>query len=221
MRIQVKICGITSVEAADAAVRAGADYAGLMFHPRSPRNLTLEAARELADRMRRRTRIVAVLCDASDDRIESVIAAARPEFLQLHGTETPDRVGFVHTRFGLPVIKAISVAEAGDFATVPGFEQAADMLLFDAKPPPGASREGGHGNAFDWQLIQGRRFARPWLLAGGLTPENVQRALQVSGAPGVDASSGVESALGIKNPDLVRAFIAAAHNAQFATEQGA
>ena len=151
MAIQVKICGITSAEAADAALHAGADFAGLAFHPGSPRNLKPEQAAALAARLRGRVRIVAFVADAANDAIAAVVAAANPDFLQLHGRETPQRVGEIRERFGKPVIKAIAIAEAPDFAQVPAYEAAADMLLFDAKAPQGASRPGGHGAAFDWQ----------------------------------------------------------------------
>jgi phosphoribosylanthranilate isomerase len=216
---QVKICGITSAEAADAAVRFGADYVGLNFHERSPRYLTLEAAGALAERMRGRTRVVALLCDPSDERIAAVLAAVMPDLLQLHGDETVTRVGAIRSAFGLPVIKAIAVAEAADLAKANAYEEAADMLLFDAKAPAGASHSGGQGVAFDWQLLRGRRFVKPWLLAGGLNSENVQRAIRTAEAPGVDASSGVETAPGQKSPELIRAFIEATRSAQFAAEQ--
>lgn len=216
MPIQVKICGITSADAADAAVRAGADFGGLAFHPGSPRNLKPEQAASLAARLRGRVRIVAFVADAANDAIAAVIAAANPDFLQLHGRETPQRVGDIRQRFGKPVIKVISVAEAADFAPVAAYELAADMLMFDAKAPQGASRPGGHGAAFDWQLLRGRKISKPWLLAGGLTAENVARAIESAQAPGVDVSSGVETAPGIKSPDMIGAFIAAARKSQFA-----
>jgi phosphoribosylanthranilate isomerase len=219
MGIQVKICGITSADAADAAVQAGADYAGLVFHERSPRYLPLEAAASLANRMRGRIRLVAMLCDPGDEQIAAIIRAVRPDMLQLHGSETPGRTGAIRTQFELPVLKALPIAEASDFAAVPEYEKAADLLLFDAKPASTAVRNGGHGVAFDWQLLRGRKFSRPWLLAGGLNGENVGRAIRISEASGVDASSGVETAPGVKSPDLIRAFVDAAHNAHLETEQ--
>ena len=212
MAILVKICGINSAEAADAAVRAGADFVGLVFHPKSPRHLALDAGRALADRMRGRALIVALVADADDETINAVAKAARPNFIQLHGRETPERVGHIRSRFGLQLIKAIAVAEAADLAQVAAYEPAADMLLFDAKAADGAARPGGHGVAFDWQLLRGRSFARPWLLAGGLKPDNVARAVASSGASGVDVSSGVETAPGVKSPDLIAAFVSAARN---------
>jgi phosphoribosylanthranilate isomerase len=215
MPVLVKICGINSAEAADAAARAGADLAGLVFHRKSPRFVAPEAARALADRLRGRTRLVALLADADDETIASAIKTAKPNYLQLHGRETPERVGALRSRFGLPIIKAIAVAEAADLAAS-AFEAAADLLLFDAKAPEGTERLGGHGAPFDWQLLRGRNFLKPWLLAGGLTIENVARAVAASGASGVDVSSGVETAPGVKSPELIAAFVSAARNASFA-----
>ena len=216
MSILVKICGINSAEAADAAMRAGADLGGLVFHPKSPRHLSLDAARALAERMRGRLRLVALLADADDATIAAALAAVQPVYIQLHGHETPERTSEVRARFGLPVIKAIAVAEAADFAAVPDYEIAADILLFDAKAPDGAPRPGGHGAPFDWQLLRGRSFSRPWLLAGGLTQANVARAIASAGAPGVDVSSGVETAPGVKSAGLIAEFVAAARSGNFA-----
>ena len=218
MSIQVKICGITSADAADAAMRAGADFVGLNFHPRSPRNVQPEQAVSLAARVRGRCRLAVLLADARDEDIAAAVAAARPDFIQLHGGETPERIAAVRLRFALPVMKAIAIADAGDFAGVSAFEKVADMLLFDAKAPPNASRPGGHGAAFDWQLLRGRAFARPWLLAGGLTAENVGRAIRAADAPGVDVSSGVETSPGIKSADMIRDFVSAVRAAEFAKE---
>jgi phosphoribosylanthranilate isomerase len=216
MAIQVKICGITTPDAADAALSAGADFAGLVFHPGSPRNLKPEQAASLAARMRGRTRIVALLADAKDDAIAAVIAAAQPDFLQLHGNEAPERAGEIRVRFGKPVIKAFAVADASDLMRVAKYDDAADMYLFDAKAPARADRPGGHGAAFDWKLLRGRSFARSWLLAGGLLIENVARAIHSAEAPGVDVSSGVEDAPGKKSPQMIRDFIAAARGAHYA-----
>jgi phosphoribosylanthranilate isomerase len=216
MTLQVKICGINSAEAADAAVRAGADLAGLVFHPRSPRNLSLEAAAALAGRLRGRLRLVALVVDAGDEEIGRVVKAVQPDFVQLHGSETPERVGAVRARFGVGVIKAVAVADSADFADVARFEDAADMLLFDAKAPAQAARPGGHGTAFDWQLLRGRKFSKPWLLAGGLDAENVARAIPACDAPGVDVSSGVETAPGHKSAQMIADFVAAARGAHYA-----
>jgi len=218
MRVAVKICGITSAESADAAVGAGADFAGLVFFPASPRYLKAEQAASLAARLRGRSRIVALLADARDEEIAAAVQAARPDFLQLHGRETPERVAAIKARFTIPVIKSIAVAEAADLACVPAYEKVADMLLFDAKAPMSAVRPGGHGAAFDWQLLRGRKVSLPWLLAGGLDAGNVARAIRAADAPGVDVSSGVETAPGVKAPQLIRDFIAAARQAEFVKE---
>lgn len=209
MGTEVKICGVTTSGAADAAVAAHADYLGLNFHPASPRYLSREKAASLAARTRGAIRLVALVADAGDDAIAAAIAAAKPDFLQLHGRESPERVAEIRAKFGLPVIKALAVAELADLVFVPMYEQAADMLLFDAKAPENTGRPGGHGAAFDWQLLRGRKFKRPWLLAGGLHADNVARAIAAAEAPGVDVSSGVESALGVKNDEMIRAFVAA------------
>jgi phosphoribosylanthranilate isomerase len=220
MSVLVKICGIDSLAAADAALSAGADFAGLVFYKKSPRNLDLEQAAALASRMRGRTKLVALFADAGDSEIEGAVRAARPDFLQLHGGETPQRAGAIRARFGLPVIKALPVAEPDDLANVNAYTDAVDMFLFDAKAPQGAATPGGLGAAFDWQLLRGRSFARSWLLAGGLNAGNVARAIRVSGAPGIDVSSGVESAPGVKDAGMIHEFIAAARRAAF-SEAGA
>jgi phosphoribosylanthranilate isomerase len=218
MGVQVKICGITSGEAADAALKARADFVGLNFHAKSPRRLDPHKAGAIAVRLRGRARLVALAADEGDEFLAGVIAVVKPDFLQLHGAESPARIGAIKSRFGIGVIKAIAVAEAADLGNIAAFEDVADMLLFDAKAPPNADRSGGHGVAFDWQLLRGRSFSRPWLLAGGLKPDNVARAIRTSGAPGVDVSSGVETSPGIKSPELITAFIEAARSAEFATE---
>jgi phosphoribosylanthranilate isomerase len=218
MGIQVKICGITSAEAADAAVRAGADFAGLNLHPTSPRYLRLDAARTLAERMRGRVRLAIVLSDPTDEAIAQAVAAVKPDVIQLHGSEPRERVAEVRGRFDIAVIKALPIAEAADFARVLPYESVADMLMFDAKPPKGATYSGGHGSAFDWQLLRGRKFSRPWLLAGGLNPENVARAIAVSGTEIVDVSSGVETAPGQKSTALIAEFVANARAARYSAE---
>jgi phosphoribosylanthranilate isomerase len=215
MAIEVKICGINSAEAADAAARAGADFAGLMFFARSPRHVSLEQARSLAARLRGGPRLVAVVADADDGTIEAIVNAVAPDLLQLHGKETPLRAREIAARFGRPVIKAVPVSDAADAAAAHAYEPAADYLMFDAKAPEAATRPGGHGAAFDWKLLSAMTFRRPWLLAGGLNPENVARAIRVSGASMVDTSSGVEEAPGVKNPDKIAAFVKAARNAPY------
>ncbi|HEX3753556.1 MAG TPA: phosphoribosylanthranilate isomerase [Rhizomicrobium sp.] len=210
MSVAVKICGITSAEAADAAITAGAAYGGLVFHLKSPRFVTPQMAAALAQRMRGRLKVVALVVDLDDDGIEAVIRAARPDVLQLHGRESVGRVAALRSRFGLPVIKSLAVAESADLAVASAYETVADMLLFDACAPLEADRPGGHGAAFDWKILSGRSFTRPWLLAGGLTPGNIARAIALSGAKLVDVSSGVETAPGIKSPARIAEFIAAA-----------
>jgi phosphoribosylanthranilate isomerase len=208
MPVSVKICGLTSAGAADAAARAGATYGGLVFHPASPRNLSLDAAWSIAGALRGKLKMVALVADADDATLAGIIDAVRPDFLQLHGKESVARTQDIRVRFGA-VIKALPIAEAADFEAVKPYEAVADMLLFDAKPPKGADRAGGHGTAFDWTLLKDRRFSRPWFLAGGLNPENVARAIALSGAPMVDVSSGVESVPGIKDAARIAQFIAA------------
>jgi phosphoribosylanthranilate isomerase len=210
--VAVKICGITSPGAIDAAVGAGAVYGGLVFHPGSPRNVSFEQARVLADHMRGRLKIVALIADLDDTKIEALAQSVRPDFLQLHGSESVKRTAEIRARFGLPVIKALPVAEPSDLAVAADYEKVADMLMFDAKPPKEALRGGGHGAAFDWKILEGRSFTKPWFLAGGLTPENVARAASLSGAKQVDVSSGVESAPGVKDAARIRDFIVATYN---------
>lgn len=210
MPVQVKICGINSAAAADAVLRAGADFGGLVFFAKSPRNLDLEQGAMLAERMRGRLRLAALVVDDSDAQLAAIAERVKPDFFQLHGKETPERTARIRSRFGIPVIKAIAVSEADDLAKASAYDDAAEMILFDAVPAAGTSRPGGHGAAFDWRILNGRSFARPWFLAGGLNPENVARAIAVSGANMVDVSSGVESAPGVKSSDRIAAFVAAA-----------
>jgi len=218
MTVQVKICGLTRPDDADAVAAAGADFAGLVFHPGSPRHLRSEQARAIAERLRGRVRIVALLANPTDAMLAEAVAAAQPDFIQLHGSESAARVAELRSRSGKPVIKAMGVSDKTDFGGLSGYETAADMLLFDAKPSPGAT-PGGRGRAFDWQLLRTRTIAKPWLLAGGLDAENVGRAILISGASGVDVSSGVECAPGVKDHDAIRAFIAAARAPEFAVEE--
>lgn len=221
MSVLIKICGITSDDSADAAVRAGVDLAGLVFRPGSPRELRPDQGSALANRLRGKVRLAVVLSDPTDIDLDRAVSAIRPDAIQLHGNESPFRVAAIRERFRLEIIKAIGVAEASDLDMVPQYESYADMLLFDTKAPTGASREGGHGAAFDWQILNGRRFTRPWLLAGGLNPDNVERAIRSSHAPGVDVSSGVETSPGQKSSALISQFVAAARAAEFAKEAGA
>jgi phosphoribosylanthranilate isomerase len=221
MPIQVKICGINSPAAADAAVRAGADFGGLVFFAKSPRNLDLEAGMRLAGRMRDRLKLVALVVDADDALLTRIAETVRPDFFQLHGKESVGRSGAIRAQFGIPLIKALAVREPGDLADADAYRDVADYFLFDTPPPADAERPGGHGLAFDWKMLKGRRVARPWFLAGGLNKDNVARAIAVSGANLVDVSSGVESAPGVKSEALIAAFVGAARQPQLSPGMGA
>ncbi len=210
MPVQVKICGINSAAAADAALRAGAEFGGLVFFAKSPRNLGFDQASLLAERMRGRLKLAALVVDEKDEKLSEIAARVKPDFFQLHGKETPERAADIRARFGIPLIKALPVAESGDLAKASAYDDVAEMFLFDASPSPQATRPGGHGAAFDWQILSGKSFPRPWFLAGGLTPQNVARAVEISGAKMVDVSSGVESAPGVKSESRIAEFAAAA-----------
>lgn len=208
----VKICGLRTEAAIDAALDGGADYVGFVFFPPSPRNLTPEAAAKLTARARGRARIVALLVDPDDALIEHVIAAANPDMLQLHGDEASERVRAIRQRFGKPVIKAVKVKAQADVAEAGRYDGTVDLILFDARPPAGADRPGGHGATFDWSILQGA--AHPYMLSGGLTPDNVAEAIRSTGTRMVDVSSGVERAPGEKDTALIRRFLAAAKGAK-------
>ena len=207
--VRVKICGLRT--AADVAVvaRAGAAYAGFVFFAKSPRNLTLEAARLAALAAPVGLVRVALTVDASDAVLDAILAAVPLDMLQLHGAESPDRVAQVRARYGLPVMKAVGVATEDDLAALTDYALVADQLLVDAKPAPGADLPGGNGLAFDWRLLAGRRWLRPWMLAGGLSAANVAEAVRLTGARQVDVSSGVESAPGVKDHARIAAFVRA------------
>lgn len=213
MTIAVKICGLTRPEDVDAAVEAGADMVGFVFFPASPRAVTPEAAARLAARVPKGVLKVALSVDAGDDLLADIVEAVGVDLMQLHGHESPERVIEVHRRFGLEVMKAVPIANTTDVRHARAYETVADRLMFDAKPPKGATRPGGNALAFDWRLIVGEKWAKPWVLAGGLTPENVADAIHLSGARAVDVSTGVEQAPGIKDASKIRRFIAAARAA--------
>jgi phosphoribosylanthranilate isomerase len=215
MSVQVKICGLNSRAAAEAALAARADFGGLVFFAASPRHVSFEQARALAALMRGRTRIVSLLVDPDDAAVDAVLEAAAPDLIQLHGKESPARAAAIAERSKRPIIKALAVAEAADLAVARAYEDAVDYFLFDAKAGAGATRPGGLGAAFDWQLLSGLRFKKPFGVAGGLGPENVARAVAITGAAFVDASSGVEDAPGKKSADRIAAFVSAARNAQY------
>lgn len=208
----IKICGITTPDALDAAVRARADFAGFVFFPPSPRNLAPRDAAPLGERAAGRIKRVGLFVDADDALIGDAVAAAGLDILQLHGDESPQRAAQLRAQFGLPVWKVISVASAADAGRAAAYRQAADLVLFDAKTPKG-TLPGGMGLTFDWNLLAGSKGALPWGLAGGLTSDNVAAAVRATGAPLVDTSSGVESAPGVKDPTKIAAFCAAARSA--------
>ena len=213
MGVSTKICGITTPAAARAALDAGAAFLGFMFFETSPRYLDVEAAARLAEPVRGRAKVVAVAVDPSDAEVDRIASGLRPDLIQLHGRETPARVRAVAERAGAGVIKVLPVAEASDIAAAADYESVAEHLMFDTKPPKDADRPGGLGARFDWTLLAGRRFRRPWLLAGGLDPWNLAEAVQQSGAPILDVSSGVERGPGLKDPALITAFLDAARKA--------
>lgn len=208
--VRVKICGLTRLQDVDAVVAAGAAYAGLVFFARSPRALGIEPARALALAAPVGLARVGLFVDAEDALIDAVLARVPLDLLQLHGRESPERLRDLRARHGLPLIKAVGVADASDLPALADYGRVADMLLVDAKPPRDAVLPGGNGLAFDWRLIAGRRWPVPWMLAGGLNAENVGEALRLTGARQVDVSSGVETAPGVKDAGKIAAFVSAA-----------
>lgn len=215
MHVKVKICGIKTPEALQAALVARADFVGFVFYPPSPRSLAPEVAAELAELARGRASIVALIVDADDATIERIVKTVSPDLLQLHGSETPERAAEIVLRWGRPAIKAIKVESAGDAERALDYAEVARLILFDAKAPKdlAGALPGGNGLTFDWCLIAAVKDRVPFMLSGGLTPENVGAAIAATGATIVDVSSGVETAPGVKSPDLIRQFIAAAHAA--------
>jgi phosphoribosylanthranilate isomerase len=214
MSATAKICGLSTPETIRAAVDGGASHIGFMFFSKSPRDIAPDAAGRLAALARaRNVKICAVTVDPDDALLDRLTATLKPDFIQLHGKETPARARQVAARTGAGVIKVLSVSESADIAPATDFEPVVDHLMFDAKPPKDADRPGGMGVSFDWTLLSGRRFARPWFLAGGLDPWNVADALRLSGAPIADVSSGVERGPGLKDPALITAFLDAVRRA--------
>ena len=209
MRTQVKICGISDAAALDAALKAGADFVGFVFFPPSPRNVNLDEAMTLGARVGKKVQKVALTVDADDALHENIIAALSPDILQLHGTETPQRVADVRGRFGLPVMKALAIGTKADLAAIPDYDGVADWLLFDARPPRDATRPGGLGRPFDWTLLKALDPGLSFMLSGGLDRNNVAAAMAITQAPAVDVWSGVESAPGVKNPAEIAAFVRA------------
>lgn len=210
MSIEVKICGLTDAAAVKAVVEGGAAMCGFVFFPASPRNLTPKEAAELTKGVPEGVIRVGLTVDADDALLAEIASVAKVDMVQLHGAETPARTNEVRERFGLPVIKVLAVQGPDDLAAAKAYQGVADRLMFDAKPPEDASRPGGNARTFDWRVLKNQTFALPWLLAGGLTAENLTEAVKTSGAVAVDVSSGVEDAPGVKNVDKIRAFLAAA-----------
>lgn len=220
MALTVKICGLKTLQALDVALESGADMVGFVFFAPSPRHLGLEAARALGARVNGRAAKVALTVDANDETLADIVAALKPDLLQLHGSETPERVVTVRTRFGLPVMKALPVAERADLSPIRLYGRVADRLIFDARAPKEATRPGGLGTPFDWTLLNDVEAGVPFMLSGGLDAGNVTEALRITRAPGVDVSSGVERAPGEKDPDKIRAFVRAARLAEAALAVG-
>lgn len=216
MSVLVKICGLKTPEALDAALAAGADMVGFVFFPPSPRHLGFEAARTLGERVQGRAKKVALSVNAHDDDLGQFIDALKPDMLQLHGTETPERVSTVRSRFGLPVMKAIPIEQRNDLSPIHLYANVADWILFDARAPREATRPGGLGKTFDWHLLEHLTLNVPFMLSGGLDAGNVAEAIRVTRPAAVDVSSGVERTPGEKDSDKIREFIRAARAAEAA-----
>jgi phosphoribosylanthranilate isomerase len=209
--IRVKICGLSRPQDVEAVARAGAAYAGFVFFPKSPRNVSVEEAAVLAGEVPVGICKVGLVVNASDAELDAILDAVPLDMLQLHGKERPERVSEVKARYGLPVMKAIGIADAADLPQIDAYSAVADQLLIDAKPPRTADLPGGNGLSFDWTLLASRKYwQRPWMLAGGLNPENVATAIRMTGARQVDVSSGVESAPGVKDAGRITRFVEAA-----------
>lgn len=207
---RVKICGIKTVEMAEAASKAGAAYIGLVHYEKSPRHMDVSATAALAAEIPFGICKTALLVNPDNAFLDMYLEQVPIDMIQLHGAETPERVAEVKARSGLPVMKAVGISGADDLAKIDAYAVVADQLLVDAKPPKDANLPGGNGLSFDWQLIAGRRWSVPWMLAGGLTPENASEAVKLTGATQLDVSSGVESAPGVKDTDMIKAFVEAA-----------
>jgi phosphoribosylanthranilate isomerase len=210
MPVRAKICGLSTPEAVEAALAGGASWLGFVFFPKSPRAVTPEQAARLAEPARGKAGIVAVVVDPDDALVAEIARTLRPDLIQLHGKETPERVAEIAAATGAKVVKALSVSEPADLDAAAVYESAVEFLMFDAKPPKGADLPGGVGARFDWTMLRGRAFGRPWFLAGGLDADVLAEAVQASGAEAVDVSSGVERGPGLKDPVLISAFLEAA-----------
>lgn len=214
MALDIKICGLSTVETFDAALDNGASHVGFIFFAKSPRNVTPALAGQLRQAAKGRAMAVAVTVDADDAFLDEIVAAVAPDMLQLHGKETPARVAEVKARYGLPVMKAFSIREAGDFEAIVPYASVADRLLFDAKPPAGSELPGGNGVSFDWRLLAGLDASVDYMLSGGLNAANIGDALRLANPPGIDISSGVESAPGVKDAALIDNFFRAVQAAR-------
>ncbi|OAF08159.1 N-(5'-phosphoribosyl)anthranilate isomerase [Bradyrhizobium centrolobii] len=210
MSLLVKICGLSTRETLQTALDAGADMVGFVFFPPSPRHLALEMGRDLGRQVKRRALKVALTVDADDATLDNIMDALSPDIFQLHGKESVARLRDIKGRFGRPVMKAVPVETAADLAALPGYASVADRILFDARAPKDATRPGGLGAPFDWHLLDNLELRLPYMVSGGLHAQNVAEALRITRAGGVDVSSGVESAPGVKDPELIEAFIRAA-----------
>lgn len=214
MSLLVKICGLSTRETLETALGAGADMVGFVFFPPSPRHVSLETGRDLGRQVKRRALKVALTVDADDATLDNIMDALSPDIFQLHGKESVARLRDIKQKFGRPVMKAVPVATAADLAVLPGYAAVAERILFDARAPKDATRPGGLGEPFDWHLLENLELKRPYMVSGGLHADNVAQALRVTGAGGVDVSSGVESAPGVKDPEMIKAFIRAARAIQ-------
>lgn len=219
MSLLVKICGLSTPETVDVALDAGADMVGFVFFPPSPRHLSLETGRDLGRQVKRRALKVALTVDADDATLDNIMDALSPDIFQLHGKESVARLRDIKQRFGRPVMKAVPVATAADLAVLPGYAAVADRILFDARAPKEATRPGGLGEPFDWHLLENLDLNLPYMVSGGLHADNVAEAVRVSRAGGADVSSGIESAPGVKDPEMIKAFIRAARASQDASQQ--
>ncbi|MGK9166487.1 phosphoribosylanthranilate isomerase [Inquilinus limosus] len=210
MTVEAKICGIRTPEVLEAAAKHGARWVGFVFYPPSPRSVAPDLGAELARQVPTGLRSVGLFVDPTEDELGSVLGRVPLDMIQLHGAETPERVAEIRARWAMPVMKAVKIATAEDLAVVPDYVAVADRLLFDAKPPPGVSMlPGGNGLAFDWSILSGRTWSKPWMLAGGLTEDNVAEAVARTGATAVDVSSSIEDRPGHKTPERVEHFLAA------------
>jgi phosphoribosylanthranilate isomerase len=209
MSLTVKICGLSTPETLDAALEAGADMVGFVFFPPSPRHISLETARDLGRQVKGRATKVALTVDADDATLANIVETLRPDILQLHGSETVARLRDIRQAFGVQVMKVLAIETAADLTPLAGFAAVADRILFDARAPKGATRPGGLGSVFDWHVLENLDLKLPFMVSGGLSADNVSEAIRIARAGGVDVSSGVERQAGVKDPELIRAFIRA------------